>query len=344
MLNSRIKKLQKILKSPLLITNTHDLFYLTGRVFSDGGFLLVTKKEAVLLGGYLEDTKNIKVDSFKNLSKYVRAGQTILLDNQTSIKHHEWIQKHAPKNKLKPLSSPVKTLRLIKTSDELAKMKYAYIITTKVFAEVKRALQGNKRWTEKTLASFIRIAGLHLGADDISFPVIVASGANSAIPHHVPSEKALKAGESIVLDFGFKVDGYCSDFTRTVFIKSAPAQLRIMYEATERSYQAAIKAIRNKINASKLDAAAIEILDLSGFGEYFIHNLGHGTGLQVHEAPSLSPNSKDVLKDSMVFSIEPGVYIPRLGGIRIEDLVYIKNNKVKFFKKVSTKLEDCIIK
>ncbi len=342
-MNLRIKKLQQSIARPLLITNPQDLFYLTGRVFSDGGFLLVTKKDVVMLGGYLEDLGKMKTDSFRNLPKYLGKSKVLELDDQTSLKYSQKIQGFAPKIKIKPVSSPVKKLRLIKVSDELGKMKQAYQITAQVFGEVKIALK-KKAYTEQELARFIRLVGIGLGADDISFPVIVAGGINAAVPHHVPTDKPLKAGESIVLDFGFKVDGYCSDFTRTVFIKKVPEDLERMYLAAEKAYRLGVAAVKNNVSAHKVDAAARDHLSKAGYGESFIHSLGHGTGLEVHESPSLSPQSKDILKTGMVFSIEPGIYIPQVGGIRIEDLVYLKDNKANYFTKVSTKLTDCIIK
>ncbi len=340
---SRIKRLQQGLQEPLLITNHQDLFYLTGYFFSDGGYLLITPTQAVLLGGYLEDTKGFQTDSFKNLAKYLKRSSQIHIDDSTSLRDLKLVKKYAPKILLKAVTSPVKALRIIKTSDELANLKEAYIITAKVFGQVKRVLR-TKTFTEIELAQFIRLAGLKLGADDISFPVIVASGTNAAIPHHVPTDKKLRSGESIVLDFGFKVDGYCSDFTRTVFIKTAPKQLRDMYIATEQAQWLGITAVHEGSSAKEIDLTARNFLQAQGYGKYFIHTLGHGTGLDVHEKPNLHPNSSDILTEGMVFSVEPGVYISRLGGIRIEDLVYIKNNKANFFHKVSTKLEDMIIK
>ncbi len=343
MANPRIKKLQQQLEAPLLITNHQDLFYLTGYFFADGGYLLITSSQSVLLGGYLEDTKGLQTDSFKNLSKYLKRSSHIYIDDSTSLRDLKLVKKYAPKIQLKAVTSPVKALRLIKSADELIKMKQAYEITAKVFGQVKRQLR-TKDFTEIELAQFIRLAGLKLGADDISFPVIVASGANAAIPHHVPTNKKLKTGESIILDFGFKIDGYCSDFTRTVFIKSVSKELRKIYIAAEQAQWLGITAVHEGASAKEIDLTARNFLQAQGYGKYFIHTLGHGTGLDVHEKPNLHPHSSDTLTTGMVFSIEPGIYIPRVGGVRIEDLVYVKNNKANLFYKVSTKLEDMIIK
>jgi Xaa-Pro aminopeptidase len=349
----RIKKLQRSIKNPLLVRNPCDLFYLTGHYFSDGGFLFISKKHVVLFGGFLEKIAGIKTDFLRNIGTYLGQAKTLDLDDQINLHEFNFLKKQIPKVKLLTVSSPVQELRLIKEPDELVNMKRAYEITAKVFSEVKKVLRNSnsrgstfrssKKWTEQDLARFMRLKGLELGADDISFPVIVASGANAAVPHHVPSKKILKSGESIVLDFGFKVNGYCSDFTRTIFLKTVPKNLEKIYLTTEQAYNLGVKAAQAGARAKDVDKAARQSLAEQNLDKYFIHSLGHGTGLEVHEAPSLYPESKDILQNNMVFSIEPGVYLPGQGGVRIEDLVYLKNGKAVHFAKVSTKLEDVII-
>lgn len=338
----RIKKLQKIIKNPVLIKNAQDLFYLTGIHLFDGGFLFVSKNQVVLFGGFLEKTFGIKTDFLRNIGKYLGARKILELDDNLHLSELEFLKKHLRGKKLVPVVSPVKELRITKDKSELHKMKKAYEITAQVFAEVKKALR-KKQWTEKDLAKFIRLSGINYGAQDVSFPTIVAGGSNAAIPHHVPGDKILKKGESIVFDFGFKVDGYCSDFTRTVFIKTVPAKLKQMYEATEQAYTLAISGIKVGMTGKEIDAIARNHLALKKFDKYFIHSLGHGTGIAVHESPNLHPNAENKLENGMVFSIEPGVYIPKVGGVRIEDLVYLEQGKVKYFKKVSTKLTDMIV-
>ncbi len=340
---SRIKKLQKNIKNPQLIRNDEDLFYFLGHNLSDGGFLFISKSKIVLFGGFLEQFAGFKSDSLRNIAEYVEGNKVIDVDDKISVAELKYIQELIPKVKLIPVRSPGKDMRLIKDSDELVKMQKAYVITAKAFADTKQALSRKKVWSEITLAQFIRLKGLEYGADDISFPVIVASGANAAVPHHTPTKKIIKKGENVILDFGFKVDGYCSDFTRTVFLKTVPPRLAEIYDATDEAYQDAIKKVRQGATGQEVDAAARTYLESKGLGEYFIHSVGHGTGLRVHEAPALHQHSEDVLKNGMVFSIEPGVYIPKLGGVRIEDLVYLEKGQVKYFKKVSTNLKDMIV-
>jgi Xaa-Pro aminopeptidase len=194
------------------------------------------------------------------------------------------------------------------------------------------------------LARYIRVWALEYGADDISFEPIVAAGANAAIPHHAPTDRVLKAGESIVIDFGFKIQGYCSDFTRTVFLKRAPKKLADIYNETEKAYRAAFNGIRAGMTGEAADALARDSLKRAKLGKYFIHSLGHSTGLEVHEQPNLAPQEQEVLENGMVFSIEPGVYVPKVGGVRIEDLVYLEKRRPHYFVDVSRKLTDNIIR
>jgi Xaa-Pro aminopeptidase len=215
-------------------------------------------------------------------------------------------------------------------------------IVAKVFSLVKKEIK-KPGMTEKKLADFIIKQSYKHGAEDISFPAIVASGANAAIPHHVPSSKKLKPGESIIIDFGFKYKGYCSDFTRTVFIKFAPKKLADAYNQTEKAYIESMAVCKVGSKTEHAYNKAVSVLAEKKLDKYFIHSLGHGTGLEIHELPNLSPKSKDIFQNSMVFSIEPGVYLPKVGGIRIEDLVYLEKGKIRKFINVSTKLENNII-
>jgi Xaa-Pro aminopeptidase len=255
----RIKKLQKLITEPLLVSNQENLQYLTGRFFIDDSFLLVTKKQAILFGGILEQVSGIKTDHLRNIGKYLRSAKVLEVEGSLRIAESDFIKKSARGVKLKVVPSPVRGMRLFKDSAELREMQKAYEITAKVFAQIKKALL-EKPWTEIELARFIKLAGLKLGADDVSFQAIVASGKNSAIPHHKPTTKEIKKGEPVVLDFGFKVNGYCSDFTRTVFIKSVSPKMRAMYEATYEAYQKAVDVTKSGALARDVDEASRKVL------------------------------------------------------------------------------------
>ena len=261
---------------------------------------------------------------------------------------------------------------MIKEPGEIALVKKSMQIVEKVFYQVKKKLGSagpRPAVTESGLAKFITETGYKFGAQDISFPAIVASGANAAVPHHVPSNKRLKPGESIIIDFGFKYKNYCSDFTRTVFLKTVPKRLKMAYNQVEKAYvaclslrapstsegrsnlssdnrllrSAALPRNDTDITGNDLYQRSADVLKEKHLDKYFIHSLGHGTGLEIHELPNLSPNSKDVMRDGMVFSIEPGVYFPKFGGIRIEDLVYLQGGLIKKFINVPTGLKNNIV-
>jgi len=340
-MNHHVKQLQRRLKRPLLVSKKENLLYLTGRSFIDGYLLVFPKKAPVYLGNGLEVFKGMRSDYIFRVDKYIKSG-FLQVEDVLSLKELKFLRKKLPTVTVKPVNDLVETAREIKSADELAYMEQAYRITALVFANIKRLLK-QKQWTEQGLAQYIRIWGLEYGADDVSFEPIVAAGSNAAIPHHKPTDRVIKKGQSIVVDFGFKVKGYCSDFTRTVFLQRAPQQLAKIYNQAEVAYQKAFFGIRAGMAGAQADSLARDYLKVSKLDKYFIHSLGHGTGLEVHEAPSLSPRSKDILQNGMVFSIEPGIYLPRVGGVRIEDLVYLKSGQPRYFVEVSTKLHDNII-
>ena len=162
-----------------------------------------------------------------------------------------------------------------------------------------------------------------LGADGPAFPTIVASGANGATPHAHAGDRKIPTGTTVVIDSAAAVDGYMSDCTRTFATGELPGQLAEAYEVTQKAQQAGLDAIRPGVSGRDADAAAREVIDAAGFGEEFGHGLGHGLGLLVHEAPRLSQESEDALEAGNVVTVEPGIYLSGLGGIRIEDLVVV---------------------
>ncbi len=365
-----LKNLKQLIRSPILIKKKENLFYLTGRFFMHGYLLIkpinADKKrmntDAIFFGDGLEKVENLKTDRLKNIPLYLGKAHKLELEDEFTFAEYNYIKSKIKdsglKIKVEHVRSPVDYQRAIKESGEIALVKKSMQIVEAVFRQVRKKLMNadKKRIiTERGLAEFIQNTGLKMGANDLSFPAIVASGANAAIPHHVPSNKKLKAGESIILDFGFKYKNYCSDFTRTVFLKKVPPKLELAYNQVEKAYLGSMEYIEGSLLGQPQKAAfkgvkagdvyqkAVDVLAEKRLDKYFIHSLGHGTGLEIHELPNLSPNSKDILRNGMVFSIEPGVYIPKLGGVRIEDLVELQQEGVKRFINISTKLKDNII-
>jgi Xaa-Pro aminopeptidase len=176
------------------------------------------------------------------------------------------------------------------------------------------------------------------GSEGVAFAPIVASGPNAALPHAVPSRRVLHDGDFVVLDFGARVDGYCADMTRTVVIGSASERQREIYDAVRSANQAAESSAKAGMTGAEIDAVARGVLAKAGLGEFFGHGLGHGVGLQVHELPRVGPRAEAPVPRGAVITIEPGVYIPGFGGVRIENLAVVKDDGVEVLARSATEL------
>jgi Xaa-Pro aminopeptidase/Xaa-Pro dipeptidase len=194
-------------------------------------------------------------------------------------------------------------------------------------------------WTEKEAALQLEVLARRAGAEQIAFETIVASGENSALPHAKPTNRQFRMGDFVVLDFGVRYQGYCSDETCTFAFGELTGDQKNAYRATKRAHDEAIAAIEAGIAAADIDVLVRRVLG-EKYSPHFVHGTGHGVGLDVHEAPRVAPNSPDILKDGMVVTVEPGVYYPGLWGIRIEDTVVVKQNG---FEKITTMDKELLI-
>ena len=214
----------------------------------------------------------------------------------------------------------VEGLRLIKTDEEVASIRAAQDIADAALAAVRPGIVAGVR--EDQIAAQLEAFMRERGATS-AFDITVASGPRGAMPHGTASARVIGQDELVTLDFGARVDGYHSDMTRTVAVGNPSEELRRLYRAVLEAEEAAVQAIRPGASCADLDRLARDILTGHGLGEYFAHSLGHGVGLAVHEAPGLRGTSTDVLQAGMVVTAEPGVYLPGVGGVRIEDLVLV---------------------
>lgn len=221
--------------------------------------------------------------------------------------------------------SLVEEARAVKDPFEIATLRDAAARLTSVAASVFDAVRAGD--TERAVAGMIDSAIRQAGYERSAFDTIVASGPNSALPHHHPGDRVLTEGDLVVVDFGGVLDGYCCDLTRMVSIGPPSSEARRLYDAVYDAHQAAIAAIRPGVESTAVDAAARSLLDERGLGEAFGHGTGHGLGLDVHELPRISRARADVasvpLEPGMVFTVEPGAYVPGFGGVRIEDDVVV---------------------
>ncbi|MGH9772491.1 MAG: M24 family metallopeptidase [Candidatus Acidiferrales bacterium] len=215
----------------------------------------------------------------------------------------------------------VERLRVVKDAGELDRIRDAAVLISKIFVQIVPAIQ--RGVTELDLAAEIEYAMKRGGATGPSFESIVASGVRTAWAHARPTPKALQKSELVVLDLGVILRDYCSDMTRTVFLGRAPKKVRRLYHAVLEAQEAAKRAVRPGVTAGAVDAAARDVLGRHGLARYFTHSTGHGLGLEVHEMPRIGRGEEHVLREGTVLTIEPGVYIEGLGGIRIEDDVVV---------------------
>ena len=218
----------------------------------------------------------------------------------------------------------IERARTVKDADELTLIRAAVELGAKLFDCTVEVLKGGT--TETEVAAEMEYAARRAGAEAMSFPTIIASGARSAMPHGRASEQIITAGGFVVCDFGVILGGYCSDQTRTVWVGAETSQARSAYESVREAQEAAIAAVRPGITTGEVDAAARKVLTKKGLGGFFTHSTGHGVGLEIHEAPRVAKGQNEVLKAGMVITIEPGVYFPGKWGIRIEDMVAVTEN------------------
>jgi len=215
----------------------------------------------------------------------------------------------------------IEDLRMVKDEDELAAIRRAVALTDEAFAHIASFIRPGVTEREVTW-EIERYMRTH-GADKVAFELIVAAGPNGAMPHATASQRAIRPSEPVVIDIGAAISGYHSDMTRTVSLGRIPRQLTQVYEVVLQAQQAAEAALKPGVTGREADQVAREVIAAAGFGPHFGHSLGHGVGLAVHEGPRLSRLSDDVLQPGMVVTVEPGVYLPGWGGVRIEDLVVI---------------------
>jgi Xaa-Pro aminopeptidase len=228
--------------------------------------------------------------------------------------------------RLKNAVAPVERARMVKDDGELALIRAAVELGATLFDRALEVMRSGVRETD--VAAEMEYAARLAGAEGMSFPTIIASGARSALPHGRATEQAIAPGGFVVCDFGVILGGYCSDQTRSVWVGRASGasgnEARGAYDAVRDAQESAIASVRAGVSAGEVDAAARKVLQKAGLGRYFTHSTGHGVGLEIHEAPKIAAGQKEVLQPGMVITIEPGVYLPGKWGLRIEDMVAVR--------------------
>ena len=225
---------------------------------------------------------------------------------------------------LVPIGSLMEDLRAVKDEEEIGIMIAAQNIASRAFTELLNEIRPGV--TERELAARLEYLMVRYGGEKAAFDTIAVSGANSSMPHGVPTDKPLAAGDFVTFDFGCKYRGYCSDTTRTVAVSHADDEMRKIYETVLAAQKAGIAAARPGVTGKAVDAAAREVIAAAGYGEYFGHGFGHGLGIEVHELPNAAPSYDKPLPAGAVISAEPGIYLPGKMGVRIEDVLILTEN------------------
>jgi len=324
---NRVERLRAGLEEPLLVTNGVNVRYLVG--FSSSNAALFVEPERVRLFSdfrYAEAARSVDGVEFVETKRSLVAAVAELLEGTVgfeadAVSYSSWEVLRAGGLALVPRRGLVEALRAVKDDAELEAIRRAGEITSQAYARFaeERFVGRSERELAWQLDGLFR----ELGAEGPAFETIVASGPNAARPHARPTDREVEAGETVVIDAGATVDGYCADCTRTFATGPLADQLKEAYAATLEGQLAGLEAARAGVTGVDADAAARAEIEAAGLGEKFGHGLGHGVGLEVHEAPRLSRESSDTLAAGNVVTVEPGVYLEGLGGIRIEDLVVV---------------------
>lgn len=253
------------------------------------------------------------------------------------LSHSEFLKyEEKLKAELVPAQNLLSAIRIVKDEDEIDKLIKAQRLAEKVFESVLELIKPGV--TEKEIASELIYRMLRLGADNVSFDPIVVAGEKSSLPHGVPGNEKIREGSFVTIDFGCKLDGYCSDMTRTVAVGKISDEMKKIYDTVLQAQLRGIEAAKAGVTGAEVDAAARAVIENAGYGEYFGHGFGHGLGLEIHEAPTASPSGKTELPEGSVISAEPGIYIPGKFGVRIEDVIVIRKNGCENITKAAKEL------
>ncbi|PKN18357.1 MAG: integrase [Deltaproteobacteria bacterium HGW-Deltaproteobacteria-6] len=331
----------------ILFSNISNIRYLSGFTGSDGLLVLSSDDARLLVDGRYTtqaaaEVRGISVLHYQNKIQGIeQALKELGLKNIgfeascVTVEMYNDLTRRLKNIKLVGLGDELRLLRAYKDQHEIAVMKKAAAIASKAIDTLAREIRPG--WTELETALQLEITARLAGAEQVAFETIIASGENAALPHAQPTNRKIRSGDFVVIDFGVKYQGYCSDETCTFAIGELTGDKKNAYRAVLRAHDEAILSLRAGIAAADVDALVRGVLGKK-YSRYFVHGTGHGVGLEVHEAPRLAPNSQDVLNAGMVVTVEPGLYYPGLWGIRIEDTVVVKKNSCEIISKMKKDL------
>lgn len=325
-MNDRIERLREKLDEPLLVTEPVNVRYLCGFESTNAALFVDANVRLFADFRYAETGRGVPGVEFVETKRNLLADLAELLSGRLafeagSLTYAGYETLVAGGLELVPTRGLVEGLRAVKEAAELDAIRRAAAIGDAAFARLAQERFVGR--TERQLAWRMEELLHEEGAHGLSFPVVVAAGVTGATPHAKSGDRPIEAGETVVVDAGAVLDGYCSDCTRTFATGELPEELDRAYRICLEAQLAGLGAVRAGVGGAEADAAARNVIEAAGYGEAFGHGLGHGVGLAVHEEPALRKESTDVLEPGNVVSVEPGIYLAGLGGIRIEDLVIV---------------------
>ncbi len=337
----RLNSIRKILASSsldgILFSSLENIHYLCGFTGSDGA-LVITQKESFFLTDsryWTQADEEVKGSQIIHYKKKMEGMASLSVDLKLRnigfesaflpFSAHKFLtERLVHETKFIPLEDEIKNIRALKDTQELALRRTAIEIASNAFLHILELLKEGVLEREAALGmeSFMK----QNGADTIGFDIIIASGKRSALPHGKASAKRIEKGDFILIDFGSGFQGYHSDQTRTVVCGNPSLEQLKIYQIVKEAHDKAIEKVRPGIPICEVDGAARDHIRSQGYGEYFGHGTGHGIGLAVHEDPVVNSENKGLVQEGMVFTVEPGVYIPEWGGVRIEDMVLVTHH------------------
>jgi Xaa-Pro aminopeptidase len=343
MLNSiKVAKLREKMKAldldGFLVTSKENRQYLTGFT-GTFGWVLVTHRDVYLMTDfrYVEQAQQqahgCKIVRFQHYEPVITLRMVMeeldvitlgVESDRMTVEEFELLAHHVRRKAITPLKGFIEELRRVKSEDEIALIAKAEAISDEAFSHVIKLIKPGM--TELEIAMELEFQMRRAGASGVSFDTIVASGKRSSMPHGVATDKKVEIGDFITMDYGCVYQGYCSDITRTIALGQVDEKQETVYNLVRKAQEEALAAIKAGVTGKEVHMAAQNVFQDAGYGAFFGHGLGHSVGLEIHEEPRFSPKAEDVIQENMVITVEPGLYLPNWGGVRIEDLVVIKKD------------------
>ncbi|MCX5849457.1 MAG: Xaa-Pro peptidase family protein [Deltaproteobacteria bacterium] len=331
----------------LIFFNMSNIRYLSGFTGSEGVLVIDSSETSLFVDGRYTaqaslETNNIRIIECRNkiegiieTIKKLKLKRVGLEAGSITVEIYNQLTSRVLQGEFVALTDELKLLRACKDKAEIALMKKAAEISSLSIRSLIDKIKPG--FTEKEVALELELEARRSGADGLAFEAIVAAGENAAFPHAKPTDRKIKKGDFVVIDFGVKYKGYCSDETCTIAFGKLTCRQKNAYQMVKEAHGRALAGIKANVSAAAVDRCARGVFGKK-YGRYFVHGTGHGVGLEVHEAPRLTSDSADILEPRMVVTIEPGLYIPGLWGIRIEDTVLVKENGCEKFTKMDKEL------